>query len=460
MAQMAADDFRALMQLKFMSALAAPGEAVGVIAAQSVGEPSTQMTLNTFHMAGRGEANVTLGIPRLREILMTAAPRIKTPTMTMPLRAGCDAAAAQLLTNRMRRLRLAECLKGIKLWERPAVRAAVLPFGGRWGKGYDLQLRFYSMDQYPEEAELSWQMLEDALLKGFVPQLKAALRKHFKKQSTGISSAAVVGEGAGAGTGGEEGEGADGDEEGGEGAGASSRGRAKTARDGEGQDQVDADDDKPEDAAEDEEADEELREGKLRFRGGRGEAATYDEGDEDDVELEAAIDAQMNKRLGEAEEASEDGTGSEDAADGSKPQPQQGSRAAADDEGSEEPEEEPGQQQEQAGGSDKAAQLRAAAEAAVAAKRKGGGSAKAAAAPKARAARASLGAKLVGDDNITCRIEPELQLCSIQVVLPLDAPKVLMLELAEAVAANVLVHHVPGIQAVSTNRECSSSSSS
>ena len=46
--------------------LAAPGEAVGVLAAQSVGEPSTQMTLNTFHMAGRGEANVTLGIPRLR----------------------------------------------------------------------------------------------------------------------------------------------------------------------------------------------------------------------------------------------------------------------------------------------------------------------------------------------------------------------------------------------------------
>jgi hypothetical protein len=40
------------MLLKFMRALAAPGEAVGVLAAQSVGEPSTQMTLNTFHMAG------------------------------------------------------------------------------------------------------------------------------------------------------------------------------------------------------------------------------------------------------------------------------------------------------------------------------------------------------------------------------------------------------------------------
>ena len=39
-----------------------------MLAAQSVGEPSTQMTLNTFHMAGRGEANVTLGIPRLRSV--------------------------------------------------------------------------------------------------------------------------------------------------------------------------------------------------------------------------------------------------------------------------------------------------------------------------------------------------------------------------------------------------------
>ena len=54
------------MELKFMRAAVAPGEAVGVLTAQSVGEPSTQMTLNTFHMAGRGEANVTLGIPRLR----------------------------------------------------------------------------------------------------------------------------------------------------------------------------------------------------------------------------------------------------------------------------------------------------------------------------------------------------------------------------------------------------------
>lgn len=45
------------------------------------------MTLNTFHFAGHGAMNVTLGIPRLREILMTASSNIKTPLMMVPL---CD----------------------------------------------------------------------------------------------------------------------------------------------------------------------------------------------------------------------------------------------------------------------------------------------------------------------------------------------------------------------------------
>lgn len=56
-----------------MRSLVSPCEGVGIIAAQSIGEPSTQMTLNTFHLAGHGDINVTLGIPRLKEILMTAS---------------------------------------------------------------------------------------------------------------------------------------------------------------------------------------------------------------------------------------------------------------------------------------------------------------------------------------------------------------------------------------------------
>lgn len=46
-----------------------PGESVGLISAESIGEPGTQMTLNTFHFAGVAEMNVTLGLPRIIEIL-------------------------------------------------------------------------------------------------------------------------------------------------------------------------------------------------------------------------------------------------------------------------------------------------------------------------------------------------------------------------------------------------------
>ena len=52
------------------NAIVAPGEMVGMIAAQSIGEPTTQMTLNTFHFAGvASKSNVTRGVPRIEEIL-------------------------------------------------------------------------------------------------------------------------------------------------------------------------------------------------------------------------------------------------------------------------------------------------------------------------------------------------------------------------------------------------------
>ncbi len=53
----------------FERSLVEPGEAIGTVAAQSIGEPGTQMTLKTFHYAGVAELNVTLGLPRLIEIL-------------------------------------------------------------------------------------------------------------------------------------------------------------------------------------------------------------------------------------------------------------------------------------------------------------------------------------------------------------------------------------------------------
>jgi len=68
----------------YRRALVEPGEAVGVVAAQSIGEPGTQMTLRTFHYAGVREQNVTLGLPRLIEIV--DARRVpSTPIMTVYL---------------------------------------------------------------------------------------------------------------------------------------------------------------------------------------------------------------------------------------------------------------------------------------------------------------------------------------------------------------------------------------
>lgn len=64
-----------------------PCEAVGIIAAQSIGEPGTQMTMRTFHYAGVAEINVTLGLPRLIEI-MDARKSPSTPTMTIFLEEG------------------------------------------------------------------------------------------------------------------------------------------------------------------------------------------------------------------------------------------------------------------------------------------------------------------------------------------------------------------------------------
>ena len=61
-----------------------PGQAVGIVTAQSIGEPGTQMTLRTFHFAGIRERNVTLGLPRLIE-LVDARKKPVTPTMDIYL---------------------------------------------------------------------------------------------------------------------------------------------------------------------------------------------------------------------------------------------------------------------------------------------------------------------------------------------------------------------------------------
>jgi len=70
--------------LLYNKAKVEPGQAVGIVTAQSIGEPGTQMTLRTFHFAGIKERNVTLGLPRLIE-LVDARKKPVTPTMDIYL---------------------------------------------------------------------------------------------------------------------------------------------------------------------------------------------------------------------------------------------------------------------------------------------------------------------------------------------------------------------------------------
>lgn len=74
------------------------GESVGIVAAMSIGEPVTQMTLNTFHFTGLADKNVTLGVPRMTELL-NATKKIKSPSMHVVV-TDCNELEANILAQR------------------------------------------------------------------------------------------------------------------------------------------------------------------------------------------------------------------------------------------------------------------------------------------------------------------------------------------------------------------------
>ena len=92
------------------------GEAVGTVAAQSVGEPGTQMTMRTFHYAGVAELNVTLGLPRLIEIV-DARKKISTPTMDIYFEEefNTDEEFVKKLANRIGKSTINDVIKDFNL---------------------------------------------------------------------------------------------------------------------------------------------------------------------------------------------------------------------------------------------------------------------------------------------------------------------------------------------------------
>jgi DNA-directed RNA polymerase III subunit RPC1 len=86
-------DFVELCSGRHRDKVVDPGSTVGAFGAQSIGEPGTQMTLKTFHFAGVASMNITLGVPRIKEII-NAARNIATPVMRVALEGGSKGAAA------------------------------------------------------------------------------------------------------------------------------------------------------------------------------------------------------------------------------------------------------------------------------------------------------------------------------------------------------------------------------
>lgn len=100
----------------FLTSLATPCDMVGVVAAQSIGEPSTQLTLNTFHHAGTAGASKSVrGVPRLKELLGVSA-KIKTPEMVIRFKEEYDdkdqkKAAYLTMMNDIRTVRFKDVVK-------------------------------------------------------------------------------------------------------------------------------------------------------------------------------------------------------------------------------------------------------------------------------------------------------------------------------------------------------------
>ncbi|KAJ9598140.1 hypothetical protein L9F63_026756, partial [Diploptera punctata] len=92
---------------KYMRSKIEPGTAVGALAAQSIGEPGTQMTLKTFHFAGVASMNITQGVPRILEII-NASKTISTPIITAHLENDTDAEFARRVKGRIEKTTLGE----------------------------------------------------------------------------------------------------------------------------------------------------------------------------------------------------------------------------------------------------------------------------------------------------------------------------------------------------------------
>ena len=133
--------------LKYNQSVVHPGEMVGIIAGQSVGEPTTQMTLNTFHHSGTATgSNVTRGVPRVEELLrLTKNP--KNPCLTIRLKPydETDRDRAIAFANMIEYTKLVDVVKSVKICFDPFDKGTNIEEDKKWLE------EFYEFEQIMEE---------------------------------------------------------------------------------------------------------------------------------------------------------------------------------------------------------------------------------------------------------------------------------------------------------------------
>ncbi|XP_046374548.1 DNA-directed RNA polymerase II subunit RPB1-like [Haliotis rufescens] len=139
------------IETKFLQAQAHAGEMVGALAAQSLGEPATQMTLNTFHYAGVSAKNVTLGVPRLKEII-NISKKPKTPSLTVYLldQAARDAEKAKDVLCRLEHTTLRKVTANTAIYYDPDPMNTVIVEDQEWVSVY------YEMPDFDASRISAW----------------------------------------------------------------------------------------------------------------------------------------------------------------------------------------------------------------------------------------------------------------------------------------------------------------
>lgn len=175
--------FKNLFYAKYFESMAVPGEAVGIIAGQSIGEPSTQMTLNTFHLAGHGGANMTLGVPRLKELLTSKNTSVSTMVLEFQDPAITKLKAKQFARH-MQKVSLQELLQSITVVEQKQILDSdskpLTP--DRRYRVYEIDFIFEDLKAIKFAFGISRAAIEKILEQIFRPKFVNTLQKILKKK--------------------------------------------------------------------------------------------------------------------------------------------------------------------------------------------------------------------------------------------------------------------------------------